>query len=204
MKKINLFLVAMVAMLGFSVNAKAANSIKLECDKTQIKIEESTNCTVSLTLDSEISNATASVQLSASETLDISNVTPNKALGWTQSTVATSAGTYTFINSTGKSGQLFSFTVKLNSKAKDLGKDESCGNLCIADAIIKDATGNPGAKPQGVGTCYSPVVVDETCEGPNCNPETGSFANYAIIIASILIAGAAVIVARKSTKFFRV
>lgn len=202
MKKINLFIVAMVAMLGFSVNAKAANSIKLECDKTQIKIEESTNCTVSLTLDTDISVAT--VQLSKSETLDISNVTPNKAAGWTSSTAATPAGTYTFNNAAGKTGELFSFTVKLNSKAKELGKDESCGNLCIAAATIKDAAGNAGATPQGVGTCYSPTVVEETCEGPNCNPETGSFANYAIIIASILIAGAAVIVARKSTKFFRV
>ena len=202
MKKINLFVVAMVAMLGFSVNAKAANTIKLECDKTEIKIEESTNCTVSLALDTEIN--IASVQLSTSETLDISNVTPNKALGWTASTVTSPAGTYTFNNTAGKSGQLFSFTVKLNSKAKELGKDESCGNLCIAAATIKNTTNGLEAEPQGVGTCYKPILVQETCEGKDCNPETGSFANYAIIAASIVIAGAAVIVARKSTKFFRV
>ena len=202
MKKLNLFVVAMVAMLGFSMNAKAANEISLSCEKTTLKIEESTTCTVSLTLDTDIS--VASVRLSASDTLDISNVTPNKALGWTQSTTAATAGTYTFNNTAGKSGALFSFTVKLNSKAKELGKDDSCGNLCISAATIKDASGNPGATPQGVGTCFEPTVVEETCVGEKCNPETGSFANYAIIIASILIAGAAVIVARKSTKFFRV
>ncbi len=198
MKKFNLFIFAMVAMLGFTVSAKAANSVALTCDKTEINIGESTNCSVKLTADVVVNTST--IELSSSEYLDISNVKPNEAAGWKLSTANNATeGKYVFNNESGKSGEIFSFTLTLNSKAKALGENDDCGQLCIASATI-----NGTAAIKDKGTCYSPTVVEEECVGEDCNPKTGAFANYAIIIASIIIAGAAVIVARKSTKFFRV
>lgn len=204
MKKFNLFVIAMVAMLGFSMSAKADNGVSMKCDKTTISIGESTNCTVSFT--SNVGISTATISLDTSETLDVSNVKANTTAGWAESTSGTSksAGIYAFNNSnTTKptSGQIFSFTITLNSKAAEiLKKGESCGQLCINGA---EFDGAKLTNVKGTGTCFAPTVVDEPCEGPDCNPETGSFANYAIIAASIIIAGAAVVVARKSAKFFR-
>ena len=197
MKKINLFLVAMVAMLGFTVSAKAS-SVKLDCDKTKINIGESTVCTV--TLDADVVVNTATIELSAGEALDISAPKPNETAGWKLSTNNNaSTGKFVFINDNGKSGQVFSFTVTLNSNAKKLGVTDDCAQLCIADALI-----NGKGAISDKGTCYTPIVTEEECVGENCNPKTGAFANYAIIISSILIAGVAVVIARRSTKFFRV
>lgn len=198
MKKINLFIFAMVAMLGFTFSAKAANSVSLTCTKTEIGIGESTTCSVKL--NAEVVVNTSTIELSSSEYLDISNVKPNEAAGWKLSTANNAtAGKYVFNNESGKTGEIFSFTITLNSKAKALGENDDCGQLCIASATI-----NGTAAIKDTGTCYSPTIIEEECVGEDCNPKTGAFANYAIIIASIIIAGAAVIVARKSTKFFRV
>ena len=203
MKKVNLFIIAIIAMLGFTINAKAANGVSLSCNKTNIKIGETANCTVSITADVTVN--TAAITLSTSEYLEISNVTPNTTAGWSASTTGTNAstGVYAFNNANGKSGQVFSFNVTLSSKASALSAGDTCGQLCISAATFNEETKLTGIL-QGTGTCFAPVIEEETCVGEDCNPETGAFMNYAIIIGSLLIAGAAVVVARKSTKFFRI
>ena len=199
MKKFNLFVIAIVAMLGFSINAKAADGISLACEKTEIKINESTTCTVSVTVDNPIDKAV--ITLSTSRFLDVSNIVANTTAGWKYAQTSTDQanGVYSFTNTSGKSGQLFSFTVTLNSNAKELGEKDTCGELCISGARLGDIT---LTNTKGTGTCFAPTVVigPPTTE----NPPTGAFANYAIIAVSILVAGAAVVIARKSTKFFRV
>lgn len=203
MKKINLFIIALVAMLGFTFSVKAQNGVALTCDKTTIKIGESANCVVSITADEAISAAT--VTLSTSQYLDISNVTANSSAGWSASTSGTSAsaGLYAFNNATGgTSGQVFSFNVTLNSAASALSEGDSCGQLCISAATF-DGNNLTGIL-QGTGTCFAPTIVEETCVGSDCNPKTGAFVNYAIIGGALVLAGAAVVVARKSSKFFRI
>ncbi len=202
MKKLNLFIVAIIAMLGFTFNVKAAG-VALKCEDQKIKVGGSTTCTVSVNgLTSTINTAT--ITLSKSETIDvteISNVKPNTTAGWATAT-STTAGAYSFANTAGASdGEIFSFTLGINSKASELGEDESCGEICISAAKF-DSISLTNTKTT-TGACFTPIVVEEPpCE--DCNPETGAFANYAIIAASILIAGAAVVIARKSSKFFRV
>ena len=191
-------------MLGFAVNVSAASSLKLSCDKTDIRIGESTVCTVSFTSDTAITSS--AFALSTSRYLDISNVKPNTTKGWSSDdSTNPSNGYYAFKITSGTGvaeGDVFSFTVTLNSKAKELGEKDTCGELCISKAVLGSVT---TTNAKGTGTCFMPNVVEDECPEGECpNPETGAFANYAIIAASILVAGAAVIIARKSTKFFRV
>ncbi len=204
MKKFNLFVIAIVAVLEFNMSAKAeAPSVALSCQKTEIAIGESTNCTVSFTGSDTIKESV--FNLSTSRFLTITNVVPNSTKGWSAAaTTDAQKGKYAFeiLSGTGVSnGAVFSFTVTLNENAKELGEKDTCGELCISGATLgNSSTGVSLTNTKGTGTCYAPVVVEKEKE----NPPTGAFANYAIIIASIIVAGAAVVIARKSSKFFRV
>lgn len=201
MKKFNLLIIGIVAMFGFMISAKAANSASLTCDKTDVKVGESANCLVSISANAPLSAVT--IKLSASEHLGISNVVANTKAGWTASASGTSGNTYSFNNSTGSTGgELFSFTVTLLESAKQLSEGDSCGQICIVEALFD---GNQIAGiTQGTGTCFAPNITVEQCVGENCNPKTGSFMNYIIIGAVTIIAIAAVVIARKSSKFYRV
>ncbi len=205
MKKINLLVIAIIAcigMLGFSADVKAANTASISCKKKTIKVGETTNCTISLEYDSVVNEAVFS--LASSDTLDISTPTPNTTAGWQKDATGTNttSAIYAFKNSQSfKKGEVFSFNVTLNNKAKELGEGDNCGNLCIDSVVINDAA---TLNDLGNGNCYKPTIEKTDCPEPPCNPETGSFANYALILGSIAIAGVAVVIARKSSKFFRI
>ncbi|MBR1416511.1 MAG: hypothetical protein IJ572_01675 [Bacilli bacterium] len=209
MKKMNLLIIGIVALFGFAINVKAANGVNLSCEKSTIQIGESTTCTVSITSDATI-NATA-ITLSTSEYLDVSGIIANTAAGWTASATGTSAanGLYAFNSTTGSVGlsEVFSFNVTLNQSASNLSEGDSCGQLCISAATF-DGTALQGII-EGTGTCFAPVIVVPTCQGSECdpktpNPETGDFMNYVIIIGTAVIAIVAVVIARRSSKFYRV
>ena len=203
MKKINLLIIGFVAMFGFMFTVNAAQGVALSCNKTDIKIGETANCTVSLTgIESSISATT--ITLSTSEYLDITNVTANTAAGWSQSTAGTTSTTeYAFNSASGSmGGQVFSFNVTLNEGAKNLSEGDSCGQLCIS-AVTLDGERLAGII-QGTGTCFAPTVVIEECVGESCNPQTGTFMNYIIIVAVGAIAIAGILIARRSSKFYRV
>lgn len=199
MKKFNLLIIGIVAMFGFMISAKAAQGVSMTCDKTSVKIEESANCYVSFTSDTPVTDI--SITLSTSEYLGVSNVVANSAANWTSN--GSSGNVYSFKNTTGgTTGQLFSFTVTLLPGAKNLTENDDCGQICIKEArfngnILTGVTA-------GTGTCFMPTVNIEQCVGENCNPKTGSFMNYVIIGAVTIIAIAAVVIARKSSKFYRV
>ena len=201
MKRINLLIIGIAAMFGFMVSVSAANGVSLTCDKTQVKIGESSNCVVSITSESPVSAAT--ITLSTSEYLIISNIRANTTAGWSASSAGTSGNNYAFNNTTGSTGgQVFSFNVTLAEAAKNLSETDDCGQLCISAATFN---GNviTGIIP-GTGTCFAPVIVDESCVGEDCNPKTGDFMNYAVIGVVGVFAVAAIVIARKSAKFYRV
>ena len=217
MKKINLLILGIVAMFGFVFTANAAGIAKIECTNPEIRIGESTNCTVSVGYDGTTPIKTAAITLSDSEYLIISDVRASAAAGWQQDLTGTSttSGRYSFINSNqsgiATTSEVFSFTVKLSEEAKKLSSTDKCGNLCISKVEVTSATTSAELPFDQIlestqGACYTPVVINEECT-ENCdpkNPETGAFMNYLIIVGVGIAAIAVILIVRKTTKFYRV
>ena len=197
MKKISLFVVGLVAMLGFGTSALAADTVSLACTNKEIAPGESTTCTISINSTDKVTST--KFTLDTSKYLTVSNVKANSL--WTDMKAV--APTYSFESATGTTGkaEVFSFTLTLSKEAANL-PDGDCGQLCIDSAFFNDTT-VPGQLTKGsTGTCFMPTIVEETPDVKN--PETGAFANYAIILGVAAVAVGSIIVARKSNKFYRV
>ena len=204
-------IVGLMAALMYAPNAFAANSVKLSCAKTDIKIGASTTCTVYGTVDftsEENAPSAATVTFSHTEYLKISNIQANATAGWTNTTsAAASNSTYSFSNSTaatkitsGKEFEIMSFTITLDQAAKNLASYDDCANLCISAATFNGSS----VLASNTGTCYSPVVSAEECVGESCNAKTGAFLNYSLVIVGSLVAVCAIIISKKNAKFFRI
>ena len=93
--------------------------------------------------------------------------------------------------------EIMSFTVTLLDSAKNLGENDSCGNLCLSTALFNDTVVDKSSV--GDGICYSPTVTITSS-----NPTTGNFMNYALLGgAALLTIGAISLVSRKN-KFYHV
>ena len=208
MKKINLFIVGIVAMFGVMFAVHAEPSATLQCDKSTIGIGESTNCYVTIQTDSAISDTV--ITLSSSKYLIVSSPVANSKAGWVADAekTKTSTGEYAFKNTSGgtTSSQVFSFTVTLSEEAKKLSAEDDCGQICISAVTFNNGTATMGTILQGTGTCFAPTVREEECT-ENCdpkNPETGAFMNYLIILGVGVGAIAAILIVRRTSKFYRV
>lgn len=212
LKKISsLLIVGIIAAFVVAPKALAANSMRLACSKTNIKIGDSTTCTIYGTIDfasEDDAPSAATITLSTSEYLNISNVKANSTAGWTNTTSASSTGTtYSFSNSSaatkitsGKEFEIMSFTATLDQAAKNLASYDDCARLCIGGATFNGAS----LSTASLGTCYSPVVTPDTCEGASCNAETGAFLNYSLVLVGAAVAVCAIIVSRRNSKFYRI
>ena len=208
MKKINLFIVGIVAMFGVMFTVHATPSATLSCNKKTIGIGESANCKVEIATDSTIEDV--AITLSSSKYLSVSAPTANSKAGWvadaSKTTVSNNQYVYAFKNTSGgtTSSQVFSFTVTLLEEARKLSSYDECGELCISAVTFGEAT--MGTIIKGEGTCFTPVVTEEECT-ENCdpkNPETGAFMNYLIILGVGVAAIAAILIIRRTSKFYRV
>ena len=211
MKKFYLLIVGFVAMFGLMFSVNAAQSATLTCDKTTIGIGESTNCYVTIETEANVTDTV--ITLRSSQYLIVSSPVANTKAGWAvdAAKTKTSSGEYAFANSTsgGVTGatQVFSFTVTLSEKAKNLAADDNCGQLCIGAVTFNNGTATMGTIIEGTGTCFAPTIREEECTGDSCNPknpETGAFMNYLIIAGVGVAAIAVILIVRKTTKFYRV
>ena len=201
-----------IFMAGMNVKAANSDSVTLTCDKTTIKIGESTVCTVVATnyfTTATDAPSAATVTISPSKYLTVSAVTSNSTLGWAKTNETSSNGetTYSFSNSnassnitTGKQYALMSFTVTLNQEAKTLTDTTNCAQICISGATFN---GNI-LTSESFGTCPNPTAVIEDCTGSECSAKTGAFLNYSLLCGGAFIALIAILVARKRNKFYRI
>lgn len=205
LKKICSLVVAGICSILFVSSVNAASSATLSCKKTDLKIGESTTCTIYMTHEfTTVAPSAASVAFSTNEYLDITNMTANSTLGWT---IAgnTTGSQYSFQRTTttgitsGTRFELASFTVTLNQNAKNLGEKDTCGSLCISAATIDGTTVDTGTS----SSCYGPAVTIEECTGSDCNAKTGAFLNYSLIVLGVAVAFVAILVARRSNKFYK-
>ena len=202
MKKINLLIIGILAMFGFMAVASADPGVTLKCEKTEVKIGETTNCYVTITADTETTNV--DIALDTSKYLIVSNPTANTKAGWSVNSERTKTGVYSFDNTSGITGssQVFSFNVTLSEDAKNLSADVDCGQLCISAVTFNKGIADTVLK--GTGTCFAPTVIEESCVGESCNPTTGTFMNYLVIVGAGIIAIATMLIIRRTSKFYRV
>ena len=205
LKKICSFVVIGLFAILFMPTVDAASSATLSCAKKDLKIGESTTCTVYMTYEfTDVAPSAASVTFSTNKYLDISKVTANSTLGWSASGTAT--GTQYSFQRTSTTGitsgtrfELMSFTLTLNQNAKNLGSNDTCGDICISEATINGVKVDTGTS----SSCFGPTITVEECVGSSCNAETGAFLNYSLIVLGVGVAFVAILVARRSNKFYR-
>lgn len=205
MKKINLLIVGIIAMFGVMF-AVQAQGVTLACDKTTIGIGESTNCTVTIETEAVVTDTV--ITLDSSKYLIVTAPVANTSAGWSADTTKTNAttGEYAFKNTAGSSNtsQVFSFTVTLSEEARNLSADDECGQLCISAVTFNNGTATMGSIIKGTGTCFAPTIREDECVGESCNPQTGAFMNYLLIVGVGLGAIAVILIVRKTSKFYRV
>lgn len=196
-KRLLFGLLVSVLYLG-SVNAESTATIT--CEDTYIRPGESTVCTVKATHDEQVKNAIFSI--ATSEYLTMTDIKANTAAGWTQDTTAT--GYYSFNNAgadISAGAEIFSFTLNLSTEAKNL-PEGNCGQICISTLLFNQTT--PAELPDS-GVCFGPTVDKSECTEEDCpTPDTGAFANYAILGGVSLAALIAIIAVSRKNKFYRV
>lgn len=205
MKKFsNLFIFVLIAFVALTVKVNAAtNDVKLTCENSSIAVGGSTTCTILGTYnDSTTSLKSFSTIINTSQYLSISKVTANTNIGFSNITNNGTTYTATYDSTNGKmvvgtEFEIMSFTVTLLDSAKNLGENDSCGNLCLSTALFNDTVVDKSSV--GDGICYSPTVTITSS-----NPTTGNFMNYALLGgAALLTIGAISLVSRKN-KFYHV
>ncbi len=115
-------------------------------------------------------------------------------------------------------GVIGSYQVSISTEAQG----EACGELCVKAWVVpgeSDYTHVEYCQTDGKkqdGTSCSGITASQTVGGDNgyicrevhyrggVNPDTGTFASYALLVAGALIAIAAITLAKKNTKLYRV
>ena len=200
MKGFKQLLFGLLISILYVGSASAASTAAISCEDTYIRPRESTVCTVTATHDEQVTNAIFSI--ATSEYLSMSNIQANTAAGWTQDTTATSY--YSFNNAgidISAGSEIFSFTLTLSTEAKNL-PEGNCGQLCISTVLFNQST--PADLPDS-GVCFGPTVDKSECTEEDCpTPDTGAFANYAVLGGVSLVALIAIIAVSRKNKFYRV
>ena len=194
-----LFGLFLSALYVGSVSAESTATIT--CEDTYIRPGESTVCTVKATHSEQVKNAIFSID--TSEYLSMSDIKANTAGGWVQD--AGNTAYYSFSNSAGIDAtagvEVFSFTLNLSTEAKNL-PEGNCGQLCISTLLFNQTT--PANLPES-GVCFGPTVDKSECTEEDCpTPDTGAFANYAVLGGVSLVALLAILIVSKKNKFYRV
>lgn len=200
MKGFKQLLFGLLVSILYIGSVSAASTAAISCEDTYIRPGESTVCTVTATHDEQVTNAIFSI--ATSEYLSMSNIQANTAAGWTQDTTATSYYSFNNPGIDASAGvQVFSFTLTLSTEAKNL-PEGNCGQLCISTLLFNQTT--PADLPDS-GVCFGPTVDKSECTEEDCpTPDTGAFANYAILGGVSLVALVAIIAVSRKKKFYRI
>jgi hypothetical protein len=137
------------------------------------------------------------------------------AAAFTPTSITTGNDKNTVPNGDTTYGVIGSYQVSLSAAAEG----ESCGELCVKAWVIPGESDYPhtescqaDGKTATGGSCTD-VTTSQTGADYICsevhyrggvNPETGTFASYALLVAGALIAIAAITLAKKNTKLYRV
>lgn len=138
-----------------------------------------------------------------------------KSAAFTPTSITTNVDPNTVPNGDTTYGVIGSYQVKLSTRAEG----EACGELCVKAWVIPGENDYAHVKScqtdgkKADGTPCTDVTSTQTNGQYLCrevhyrggvNPDTGTFASYALLVAGALIAIAAITLAKKNTKLYRV
>lgn len=195
-----------------SGSTAAADLVSIECNSYKLAIGASTNCTVyvkpSASLVASTATKTVIIKASQSKYLTMSSIVANT--GFTKvsddisdKTLAENTITLTYSGNDLKEGvrkDIFSFNLKLEEEAKNLTTGD-CGQICITGAMFDSNKAKVGEKGKA---CPNIIITEQTCEGKDCNPDTGAFVNYAMVAGAAGVALVAIAVVSRKKKFYTV
>ena len=190
----------------------AASLVTVDCNSTTLAVGASTLCTVYVKPNATLAanTATKSVIINASQSkyLTMSDIKVNN--GFTlvsedikDKTLAKNTITLTYSGSNLKENEktaIFSFNLKLEEEAANI-KDGDCGQICITGAVFDSDTAKVGDDGKA---CPNIIITKQTCEGKDCNPDTGEFMNYAIIAGIASVALITIVISTRKKKFYTV
>ncbi len=193
---------SLVAMLAFGVRVSAA-TVSLSCEKQDLRKGESTTCSINATGVTEaITSFSAEF---ASQYLTVSDITPNSTIGMSDN--GSTANTFNFKNTSmvTASGDVTigSFTLTLDENAQNIG-DGTCGVFCLTNVKINENQTPDNMYENKEGICLNPGFIEETCEGEECDPNTGAFTSYLLLGGGALVALVAIVLVRRNSKFYNV
>lgn len=199
MKKYNklvMMAVGAFALLAFPSVVSAATTFQLNCDQPA-KAGNSFTCSLSVNSTEGVNSM--KVQILPDSQLTLDRVTYD-GKNWTQGdTDSNGYVTLSTMTNPVNTGTIATIDATWKENAVE------CGKLCIS--ILYTIAGSTSELPGtatgdfvSTGTCSVKKTTTTKTESPN----TGRFSDYAVLVGGAAIAIAAISVARRSTKFYRV
>lgn len=201
-KNLSILLIGLFGMLIFPKFANAAVQFNLTCTPDQPNYGDIVNCQVSLV---QSTNPITQLRMSTtSYNLEVQNTSfaSTAADPWNEPVTDSSTG-FTTLTSKTAAGVTSGNIANIVAKVSEQGDD--CGNICV-EIYYTEFGATTEAKDQQ--KLYSQKACEKGSTTPNDpkfdSPETGNFASYAILAGGAAIALATIMIAKRSTKFYKV
>lgn len=197
-KKLSILLIGLFGMMVFPRLANAAVQFNLTCTPDQPNYGDTVNCQVSLVQSTnpitQLRMATTSYNLEVQNTSFASTA----ADPWNEPVTDSSTG-FTTLTSKTAAGVTSGNVANIVAKVSEQGDD--CGNICV-EIYYTEFGATTEVKDQQ--KLYSQKVCEKSSDPKLDSPETGNFASYAILAGGAAIALATIMIAKRSTKFYKV
>lgn len=201
-KKLSILLIGLFGIMLFPTIANATVQFDLKCSPDQPNYGDIVNCQVSLVQSttplSQIRMRTTSYNLEVQSTSFAIGATDP----WSEPIPDTTTG-FTTLKAKAVAGVSTGNVANIVAKVSEQGDD--CGNICVEIHYMEvGATAESDAGQQKLYNTKACEKATTPTDPKFETPETGNFASYAILAGGAAIALATIMVAKRSTKFYRV
>lgn len=198
-KKLSMLLVGVFGIMFFPSIANAAVQFDLKCTPDQPNYGDIVNCQVSLVQAtkpiSQLRMRTTTYNLEVQNTSFASGTTDP----WNEPVTDSSTG-FTTLTSKVAAGVSTGNVANIVAKVSEQGDD--CGNICV-EIYYTEVGATTEVKDEQKLYTQKVCEKDTTSDPKFETPETGNFASYAILAGGAAIALATILIAKRSTKLYK-
>ncbi len=197
-KKLSMLLIGLFGIMFFPSIANAAVQFDLTCTPDQPNYGDVVTCQVSLV------QATTPITQLRMSTMCYNLEFINTSLGsgatahWNEPVTDSSTG-FTTLTSKTAAGVSTGNVASIVAKVAEQGDD--CGNICVEIYYTEFGATTEVKDEQKL---YTQKVCEKSTDPKFETPETGNFASYAILAGGAAIALATILVAKRSTKLYKI
>lgn len=197
-KKLSMLLIGLFGIMFFPSIANAAVQFDLTCTPDQPNYGDIVTCQVSLVQSTnpiiQLRMSTTSYNLEVQNTSFASGATDH----WNEPVTDSSTG-FTTLTSKTAAGVSTGNVASIVAKVAEQGDD--CGNICVEIYYTEFGATTEVKDEQKL---YTQKVCEKSTDPKFETPETGNFASYAILAGGAAIALATILVAKRSTKLYKI